>query len=415
MANSSKTPKGIPPSPAFLKTLGNLGILPTEVENGRVVRRPVLINTIAEFKELFGNHIPAATRSDYTDKLRKTKPEAFKDNTELHLQTRLAAHVYGDYPLSTGDNRLGVKYFPLKIMIEAAVDQTITTPIVYGPSGSPVTLLYDNLTFTGQGSITTLGTILSLQATNIVVGNLSGGAPYLINIIGVDGADGAPGTAGTDYSGQQAANGQDASTPSPGICTGATSPTDGDNGADGGSATTDGTTGPNGLANLQANITITDTIAGLLTLYSRSGNGGNGGPGGAGGGGEQGGNGGNGCNTGCECTDGANGGNGGVGGNGSNGGNGGNAVDGNDSFVTVPAAYLNQIAKPGYDTATGGLGGAPGAAGNRGTGGSGGTTGTKHCTDGSNGQNGSYDGSIGTQGTDSKVNGAHGTIHITPS
>lgn len=410
MATKTKAPeKTTALSASFQKTIAKLGIHPSEVMNGQVVRKPILINSVAEFKDIFQPDNCAATKAEYLNHLKNTQPEAFKDQAERHLQVRLGAHIYGGHPLSLADQQLATKVFPVKVMAEVAKTATISTPLHYGPNGSPVSLFFDTVTFSEKGSITVEHTIFSLKANKIIVGNISSGKPYLINILGLTGNKGADGDAGKSYT-DHAKNGKNASRPSPGICTGSRAPGNGHAGANGGDASTNGNTGNNGLPSLQANITIADSLVGALSIYTKSGDGGAGGNGGAGGKGQDGGKGGDGCHTGCECTDAANGGNGGNGGNGSTGGNGGNGINGNDIFISVPSAYVSQIVK-GSDQATPGLGGSGGASGRAGSGGGEGTTGTKHCSNGRPGQGG-MDGKIGEAGKAGTQNGAPGNFRI---
>ncbi len=397
-------------SSGFAQTLQALGIHPSEVENGKVVRRPIIVNSLDHFKDIFGAKTNDETTKKHLNNLTTANAAAFNDTTETHLLTRLQAHINGDYPLSASDQTLAAKYFPVKVMVEAATTLTIDTPRTYGPSSSPAVLTCDNLLFKDAGSITTLNNLFTLNANSVTVGPLSGGKPFLINILGVKGASGANGTNGTNQT-TAAGNGASSTVPTPGICTGATSSSKGDDGSVGGNATSDGLPGNDGLPNLQANINILNSLTGNLPIFTQSGAGGQGGAGGAGGVGQAGGNGGNGCNSGCECTDASNGGNGGNGGNGSNGGNGGNGVRGNDSFVVIPSNFANLITT-GSDSAAPGLGGAPGAAGNGGKGGAAGTTGTKHCANGSAGKDG-VAGSVGSKsGSNGTGIGAPGTIHI---
>ncbi len=393
----------------FEQTLHLLGVHPSEVDKGATVRRAVTINTLEDYKKVFAGSVTPQSASAHHKSLKANHAAALSGNDPAHLLTRLSAHLYGGQDLSPADRAGATKFFPLKVQLVAGEDLVIDTPHVYGPSASPVTMVYRSVTFKDAGSITTQNTILSFTADSVTVGNLSGGTPYLINILGVKGASGTSGTDGTSYP-NQAAKGTNASTPTAGICTGATPPQMGTPGQTGGDALTNGGPGHDGKPSLQANITINDSLTGQLTVYTRSGDGGDGGRGGNGGNGQQGGDGGNGCNTGCECTDGANGANGGNGGKGSNGGNGGNGINGNDIFVRVPSANASQVVT-GKDSATPGKAGAAGGPGSAGKPGSGGTTGHKHCSDGRPGSQGGS-GFPGKEGADGTQNGAPGNIHI---
>ena len=393
----------------YLALVNQFGLDINALKQGQTLKITVMVSSLADFKALFAGNLSAHSRTLTHGQL-QANAAAFQDDSHAHLLHRLTSYVYGDHLLSPADQQRAAAYFPLEVDVESAEDVTIDSAVQYGPSGKPVLLNYRKLTFSGNGSITAINTVLSLNAeiVEIVSSSASSGSePYHIASIGKEGDSGAAGSNGSSVT-NQAANGSNKQPASPGVCTGVGSGGDGVQGANGGDANA-GEFGLDGKPNLQANITISQDIIGTLVVFTQSGGGGTGGKGGSGGTGQKGGDGGHGCDSGCEGTDGGNGGNGGNGGHGGAGGDGGNGVNGNNVYVTVPIGktsqvyHFSQTSVPGF----GGSGGAGGSGGERGGAGSGG----KHSSNGREGANGTP-GNAGAPGKGGTINGSPGSIYV---
>ncbi|WP_156429638.1 hypothetical protein [Burkholderia sp. TSV86] len=378
------------------------------LKSGEVISSTVVINSIDDYRLLFGGETSEAARVDFSDALNAlSEPITIKEIPRAAL-TRLTDYVYGNGTLSANDKALAESIFPIKINAVSAENIVISTDLTYGPSASPYMLNAGTLTFSG-GAISLLNTVANITADRLVV-KVGGTKAYHVGILGSIGTTGATGAAGSSYSGP-AANGKDKSAASPGICTGVGSGGDGDNGGDGGNGQPGGQ-GGNGLPSLSATISIKafdSSSTSIFSVFTQSGTGGKGGTGGAGGMGQDGGRGGNGCDSGCEGTDGGRGGRGGKGGNGGPGGVGGNGAAGMPITVNFPGASRQSLvtnAQPA-PAGQGGTGGMAGAGGKGGAGGSGG----KHSVNGSAGSPG-ISGSAGPSGTPGVLAGAPGQFII---
>lgn len=394
---------------SYLKLAEKLGQSVERLKAGEVIRTSVRVNSLAEFKELFGANLDTHQREAHSRDLAAQHKEALASQAPEHLMLRLGDYVHGSGELSASDAAAASRMFPITVHVESGADYVLRTDVTYGPSAPPVLLNYGTLTFAG-GSITTLNTVLTLNADTITFTDATGNKNYQIGILGVDGDQGNTGAPGTSTPGQ-AATGKNSSPSSPGVCTGAGGGGTGATGANGGDGQTGGS-GGTGKPSLQANITFNNFVnpnGERLVLYTRSGGGGKGGTGGRGGDGQQGGNGGHGCDSGCEGTDGGKGGDGGIGGKGGDGGLGGNGVNGNNIFVTGPAAALEFLVKTS-DVAPYGQGGEPGLGGTGGVGGRGGRGG-KHASNGGGGgsKSGGNPGAAGKPGT---IQGNPGTFYF---
>lgn len=395
---------------SFLELAERLGQSTERLKAGEAVQTVVQINSLDEFKELFGDVVDGKQREEISKDHLLRHADGLKDSTPF---TRLIDHVYGTAALSAEDAAIVEQMLPIKVLVQSVTDMNVTKDMIYGPSASPVMLNVGTLTFNG-GSIITENTVLTLKAETVAFGATPGARPYHIGILGVDGATGAKGSDGAGPNPSQANSGSNAHRRSPGVCTGVGDGGVGSNGADGNKGS-DGGAGGDGKPNLPATITIGQFSAsdpGDLVLYSRSGAGGAGGNGGQGGAGQKGGNGGNGCDSGCEGTDGGNSGNGGKGGNGGNGGQGGNGVNGFNITVTVPDANLKNV-QTSTEVAPygqGGFKGAGGAGGDPGVKGKGG----KGCSDGKAGVSGNQ-GDSGDAGKNGVQQGSPGQFYVNAS
>jgi|GEM_PF-1527298 len=381
----------------YIARAQKLGQSVERLQAGEAVETYVQVNSLAEFKALVAADLSDDQRQRNSQDLARRHAHDLAVDAKTFPLARLIDHVYGTAHLSDTDSQLAKEIFPTKVRVISQADMTVTTNIVYGPSGSPVVLNVGTLTFNG-GSITTQNTVLSLTADALAFGSTPATKPYHIGFMGVDGAAGTNGNAGAAPNPPQAASGSNASPRSPGVCTGVGNGGNGSPGAVGAHGG-NGLTGNNGLPSLPGTLSIGSfaTPGAQFVLYTRSGSGGLGGSGGSGGAGQKGGNGGNGCDSGCEGTDGGNAGNGGNGGEGGDGGQGGNGVNGFNIQAKVPAANLNSVVTSS-DTAPYGQGGAEG----------GGATGGQPGSAGSGGK-GSPNGAPGTQGNPGSA-GKKGTV-----
>jgi hypothetical protein len=394
---------------SFQDLARKIGLNLDRLNDGEVIRTSVRVKTIAEFKELFAGSLDPQRRSAYSAQLESGDPKRSTGNSPDLLWQRLHNHVYGAGQLSDSDATAAARFFPITVQVVSGANYVLDTDETFGPSAVPVLLNFATLTIDG-GSITTLNTILTLQADTVTFGPRPGTKPYHFGVLGVDGAPGGPGSPGITPIGQ-ASPGSNSKQSAPGICQGAPAGGPGSPGAAGGKGGT-GNPGHDGLPALEAVFTISGIDRSkrkLLKFYTRSGGGGTGGTGGIGGTGQQGGNGGTGCIPTNECkgTDGGSGGNGGTGGTGGDGGAGGNGVDGNSILINLPAVARSSIATKS-DIAAAGTGGQPGQGGDGGAGGGGGKGG-KGAQNGAAGATGDA-GQPGTPGNDGAMQGKPGAF-----
>jgi len=381
----------------YLERAQLLGQDTSALKLGKTITSTVTVNSLADFKKIFGSDITANQRTAFVS----------KEEVEPSPLNNLMNNVFGEQELTEEDNTFAKQIFPVKLQAVSAANLTINKDLVIGPSAAPTVYNVNLLTFAG-GSLTVESTAFQLHANQVIV-NSPGGKPYSLGILGTKVAT-QPGTGapGPSYAGPAGA-GASSNVPSPGICTGARAAGNGNPGRAGHEGGT-GHHGANGLPSMPANIVINayDQSTGQpLKVFTQSGPGGDGGPGGPGGPGQTGGKGGNGCNSGCEGTNGGNGNTGGTGGTGGFGGNGGNGVNGNNVTISFPAAQKSLLqtstapalpGKPGQ----GGTPGQPGAGGGPGAGG-------KHASNGSPGGQGGP-GSPGNPGQPGTKTGTAGTF-----
>ena len=393
----------------FIDRAKLLGHDTTNLKDGETISSTVVVNSIEDFRTLFGSDAGDAARADFSAAMNKQlEPVAIRMIPQAAL-TRLIDYVYGNGHLSHNDKLLADSIFPIKITAVSAQETTIKDDLTYGPSASPYLLNAGTLTFDG-GSISLLNTPGTVTADTLVVKE-GGKKPYHVGIFGGAGIDGDPGQKGPSYP-NPAAPGADKNPASPGVCTGVGPGGTGKNGVSGGDGLP-GRKGGDGLPSLPANIRInafdSSNSTSYLAVYTESGAGGQGGTGGAGGAGQAGGRGGNGCDSDCEGTDGGPGGNGGAGGKGGDGGPGGNGASGQPITISFPEVSKDSLTTSSKDLpgGQGGNGGAGGEGGARGNGGNGG----KKSAQGEAGN----DGKPGEAGNDGEKNGnfvSHGEFKI---
>ncbi len=393
----------------FFELSQKLGQNIDRLKNGEPIQSLVQINSIEEYKELFGTNLSPSQRDAHSAQLANNHDALLNNDDPNGRMARLSNFIYGNGDLKSHDADAAGEIFPVRVDVISQAEMIVSEDKVFGPSAVPVVLNIGKMTF-ASGSITALNTILFVTTDMVTFQDASsGGKPYHFGILGTTGTPGADGANGTSLS-TQASTGRDASAPTPGICTGAGCGGTGITGANGGDGNR-GEGGGDGKPNLLANLTFRAINAPggeKLVIYTCSGAADPGGRGGVGGFSQQGGNGGRGCDSGCEGTDGGSG----KGGNGGNGGKGGDAVNGNDVFVNIPSSARSSIVTTS-DIASYGRGGLGGLAGRGGACGSGGGGG-KHSTSGPAGASGN-DGTPGPSGKSGTRQGNPGLFHIAGS
>ena len=332
-------------------------------------------------------------------------------NTDIDaVHLRAAAMIHADHELHPDDKQMLSGMFPSKVRLVSANDKAINSEWNLGTS-TIVAHNINTLTMTDAAYIVAYNTHLTLTVQTLVNNVTSSPVPYTVGLFGVAGAAGAAGTTGS--AGSSGTNGSSAGTPSPGVCTGARTPSAGGAGKDG-KAGGDGSQGGDGLPSLVAALSINALTGNPVALYNQSGTGGSGGVGGAGGNGGSGGKGGDGCQSGCEGTSSASGGNGGNGGNGGIGGDGGSGVNGQQINLNLGSGITSgQVTYSGVQ-ARSGIGGVGGNGGSAGSGGSGGSSSGKHRSGGAHGNPGT-NGSPGGNGDAGKFSGNAAPISGLPS
>jgi hypothetical protein len=382
------------------------------LQKGDTITTTRKVNSLEELRSLMHDGAPddvrAARVADYTSNHPAMMDEANADINAVHL--RAAAYIHADRPLCADDAQMVAPTFPVNVTLISTADQTIDSEWNLGNEASPVSVNIGTLTINQGGYITATATAVTFVA-QAVVNNSSGGtgANFTIGIFGSPGTAGLPGT--SPGAAANGSNGSNSDVPTPGICTGARSPTAGQVGSPG-TQGGQGQPGGNGTPNQTASFTFNAISGTPLLLQTQSGAGGAGGAGGNGGSGGNGGTGGDGCQSGCEGTHSADGGNGGAGASGGAGGPGGNGVNGNPIHVVLamgvsPAMFGNVglVAPPGN-------GGAGGNAGSGGAGGAGGSGSGKHRSAGNAGTPGTP-GTPGTAGAPGSYSGNPGTVTVT--
>lgn len=373
------------------------------LKRGETLHSTILVNSLDEFRELFGGGLTDDQRAAFSKGSEGVQPDQAPGITEL------VHHTFGSGPLTAVGAGQAEATFPAKVQVMMAQDVLINSDLVVGPNAAPYAVLADTLTFKG-GSLTVLATALTIKANTLSIATGTSKNPYHVGIFGVAGQPGTKGPDGPPYS-QPAQGGSNSSAPTPGICTGASDGGNGNPGAKGQVGSPGGPGNP-GTASLPATLQIAaydPASVSAFIVQTQSGAGGAGGLGGNGGRGQDGGRGGNGCDSGCEGTDGGNGGAAGAGGDGGPGGNGANGTNGYPISISFPNSaktYLQTVTLPAPPGA-GGAGGSGGPAGNPGGGGSGG----KHKSDGQSGS-GASNGATGAAGTPGASSGAPGAITV---
>lgn len=394
----------------FAERVAKFGLGDPALWPGETIDAQITVQDVDHLKDILDSGMSAAERRAHAHAMFDGVTQG--SDSESGLLRRVYEYVYGDSELSDEDRELVRAAFPLEVRVVAAPDKTITTPWVFGPSGSPVVMILGTLTINQGGCIVIGNTVLNLTMDNLIRNGTTGVPGYYdFNILGVDGQAGSNG-AQPDAPGQ-AQNG------APGLCSSAgIAGKGGGNGKTGATGTVGGTggEGPDGLPSLPATITIKFTIGGSapqIMIATRSGAGGAGGQGGTGAQGGKGGNGGNGVTCGCTGNSGGTGGQGGKGGAGGVGGPGGNGVDAvGNVVVNVPAAYASKIS-PVELVAGAGAGGGAGSGGPGGAGGNA-SSGGKHNNGGSAGGKGGP-GGPGSPGRRGIRPGRPATITVQPT
>jgi hypothetical protein len=323
------------------------------------------------------------------------------------LAQSVTAHVVGAAPLPAQARSDSAAMFPLSVAVTASA-APLTVRDCYDlstPDGKPRIVAFGAVVLEPGGYFVCEGTPLQFTCDSLSrAGERT--ADYDFCILGKDGKK--PATPLPQPGATQAGGGYGGECSSAGIAGHGGGP--GSHGADGAPGT-DGGPGGRGTPSMQATITIRQSLAGSLDIYTRSGAGGAGGDGGQGGPGQQGGNGGGGVT--CGCTGNA-GGQGGDGGNGGPGGKAGDGADGADALgnvvVQVPTAEAARLVTLHSDPSAPGAAGQPGPGGGPGSGGTGGGAGKDNNGGGAGGP-GRY-GAAGAHGAAAAKYGAAGQLDV---
>ena len=129
------------------------------LKSGETIRSTVLIDSIDKFKAIFAAASAPEQRAEFSRTIETMPWGAQFGNFPDAPMTRLLSHIFGDGDLTAADAEFANSLFPLKINAVSGQTVTVSTAIVYGPSGPPTVVNVGTLVFAG-GSITAENTVL---------------------------------------------------------------------------------------------------------------------------------------------------------------------------------------------------------------------------------------------------------------
>jgi len=124
----------------FIDRTKLLGHDTTNLKDGETISSTVVVNSIEDFRTLFGSDADDAARAAFSAAMNEQlEPVAIRMIPQAAL-TRFIDYVYGNGHLSHNDKLLADSIFPIKITAVSAKTLTITTDEEYGPSAPPYLL-----------------------------------------------------------------------------------------------------------------------------------------------------------------------------------------------------------------------------------------------------------------------------------